>query len=54
MATPSMKIELTAYGVVDKTVKPLSASSGRVYVPSGWIGKKVRVVLIEEPIEEDD
>ena len=54
MSTPKMKIEMEAYGVADKVVKPLTASSGRVYVPASWIGKKVRVVLLEEPIEEQD
>ena len=51
MPTPKMTITLDSYGVIDKVVKPLSKSSGRVYVPSEWIGKKVRVVLIEEPDE---
>ena len=54
MSTPIMKIEMEAYGVADKVVKPLTASSGRVYVPASWIGKKVRVVLLEEPIENGE
>jgi len=27
-------------------------SSGRVFVPKAWAGKKVRVILVE-PLEED-
>lgn len=39
---------------VDKIVKPLTKSSGRVYVPASWIGKRVRVVLLEEPEEDEE
>lgn len=49
-----MKIEMEGYGIVDKLVKPMTASAGRVYVPTSWIGKKVRVVLLEEPIDEEE
>ncbi|VVB95417.1 Uncharacterised protein [uncultured archaeon] len=45
-----MKIEVQAYQVVEKTVK-VSGNSGRVYVPKEWVGKKVKVFLIE-PIGE--
>ena len=41
-----MEIKITAYQIVEKTVKQ-SGNSGRVYVPIDWIGKKVKVVLIE-------
>ena len=49
MRFSKMKIEMEAYSVVEKVVKPLTKSSGRVYVPASWIGKKVRVVLLEDP-----
>ncbi|MBQ3570510.1 MAG: DUF2080 family transposase-associated protein [Methanocorpusculum sp.] len=54
MTVPKMKVEMESYGVVDKIVKPLTKSSGRVYVPASWIGKRVRVVLLEEPEEDEE
>ena len=53
MTVPKMKVEMESYGVVDKIVKPLTKSSGRVYVPASWIGKRVRVVLLEEPDKDE-
>ena len=47
-----MEIKITAYQIVEKTVKQ-SGNSGRVYVPIDWVGKKVKVVLIE-PLSSDD
>ena len=47
---PSMKVEVRAYQVIEKTVKA-SGSSGRVYVPTEWIGKRVKILLID-PLEE--
>lgn len=41
-----MKIEINAYQIIEKVVKP-SGNSGRVYVPIDWVGKKVKVVLLE-------
>lgn len=41
-----MRIELDAYQVVEKVVKP-GGNSGRVYVPIDWVGKKVKIVLVE-------
>jgi len=41
-----MEIKINAYQIIEKTVKP-SGNSGRVYVPVDWIGKKVKVVLLE-------
>jgi putative transposon-encoded protein len=43
---PAMKIEVEAYQVIEKTVKP-SGNSGRVYVPKEWVGKRVKVFLVE-------
>ncbi|MGV8175101.1 MAG: DUF2080 family transposase-associated protein [Methanothrix sp.] len=42
----SMKVELEAYQVIEKVVKS-SGNSGRVYVPKEWVGKRVKVLLIE-------
>ena len=43
---PSMKVEVRAYQVIEKIVKA-SGSSGRVYVPPEWIGKRVKILLME-------
>lgn len=45
-----MQITSSAYEVVEKTVKS-SGNSGRIYVPKTWIGKRVKVLLIE-PIDK--
>jgi len=42
--TISMRLE--GFEVIEKLVQS-SGNSGRVYVPNKWVGKKVRVVLIE-------
>ncbi len=41
------KIQLTGYEMLEKQVKK-SGNSGRVYVPIEWIGKKVKIILIEK------
>ena len=46
-----MDIHTKAYQVIDKTVKSIG-NSGGILVPKKWIGKKVKVLLIEEPGEE--
>lgn len=46
-----MKVEVHAYQVIEKTVKA-SGNSGRVYVPKEWVGKKVKILLLEPIIEE--
>jgi putative transposon-encoded protein len=43
---PSMRVEVRAYQVIEKIVKA-SGSSGRVYVPPEWIGKRVKILLID-------
>jgi putative transposon-encoded protein len=40
-------VELKAFEIVDKTVKP-AGHSGRIYLPKTWVGKRVKVVLLEE------
>lgn len=40
-----------AYQVVEKVVSA-GGNSGRVYVPRDWIGKRVKIVLIE-PLDHD-
>jgi len=41
-----MRVELEAYQVIEKVVSA-GGNSGRVYVPKEWIGKRVKIVLIE-------
>jgi len=48
----SYSVTLDAYGTVEKEVRD-GGNSGRVFVPKGWIGKKVRIYLVE-PVEEVD
>ena len=47
---------IDAYQVVEKVVRA-GGHSGRVYVPRDWIGKRVKIVLIQPTngdIVEDD
>jgi len=44
------KIELEGYDFVEKVVSD-GGNSGRVLVSKKWLGKKVRVILIEPPEE---
>jgi len=41
------KIQLIGYEMLEKQVNK-SGNSGRVYVPIEWIGKKVKIILIEK------
>ncbi len=40
-------IKLSGYEMLEKQVNK-SGNSGRVYVPIQWIGKKVKIILIEK------
>ncbi|MCG2720011.1 MAG: DUF2080 family transposase-associated protein [Nanoarchaeota archaeon] len=42
-----VKIQLTGFEILEKQVNQ-SGNSGRVYVPAEWIGKKVKVILLEK------
>lgn len=41
------RIQLTGYEMLEKQVNK-SGNSGRVYVPVEWVGKKVKIILIEK------
>ena len=41
-----IQMKMDGYEIVEKKADK-GGNSGRVYVPNHWIGKKVRVVLIE-------
>lgn len=43
----AMEVRVSAYQVIEKTVKK-AGTSGRVYVPKDWIGKRVKVFLLEQ------
>lgn len=40
------KIELCGFEMLEKVVNQ-SGNSGRVYVPIEWIGKRVKIILVE-------
>ena len=41
------RIQLSGFEMLEKQVNK-SGNSGRVYVPVEWIGKRVKVVLLEQ------
>lgn len=45
-----MDIQTKAYQAIDREVKPIG-NSGGIYLPKDWIGKTVKILLIE-PIDE--
>jgi putative transposon-encoded protein len=47
-----MEVHTSAYQVLDKTVKSIG-NSGGVLVPKKWVGKKVKILLLEEVGEEE-
>ncbi len=41
------KIQLSGYEMLEKKINK-SGNSGRVYVPIEWIGKNVKIILLEQ------
>tara|TARA_B100000315_G_C14250568_1_gene439569 strand:+ start:472 stop:630 length:159 start_codon:yes stop_codon:yes gene_type:complete len=41
------KIQLVGYEMLEKAVNK-SGNSGRVYVPVEWVGKRIKIILIEK------
>ena len=41
------KIQLTGYEMLEKQVNK-SGNSGRVYVPIEWVGKRAKIILVEQ------
>lgn len=41
------KIQITGFEMLEKQVNK-SGNSGRVYLPIEWIGKRVKVILLEK------
>ena len=54
ISTNTMKIKIDAYDVIRKTVSKGTNTSGRVYLPKQWIGKQVKVFLIEEAETDEE
>jgi putative transposon-encoded protein len=46
-------VTLDAYQIIEKEVKQ-GGNSGRVYVPIEWVGKRVKIVLIESLTEDKE
>jgi putative transposon-encoded protein len=46
VARKPMEIRLTGYEVVEKRAER-GGTSGRIYVPKSWIGKRVRAIRID-------
>jgi len=42
-----VKLELTGFEMLEKEVHK-SGNSGRIYVPIEWIGKRVKIILLEK------
>ena len=47
MKKERVKVQLFGYEMFEKVVRK-SGSSGRVYVPVDWVGKKVKIILLEK------
>lgn len=41
------KIQLTGYEMLEKQANK-SGNSGRVYIPIEWVGKRVKIILLEQ------
>lgn len=42
-----VEIKLTGFEMLEKVVTS-GGNSGRVYVPPDWIGKRVKIILVEK------
>jgi len=42
-----VNLQITGFEMLEKSVNK-SGNSGRVYVPIEWIGKKVKIILLEK------
>jgi putative transposon-encoded protein len=49
----SMEVRLEAHQVIEKVVKS-SGNSGRVYVPKEWVGKRVKVLLLDPIVSAEN
>jgi putative transposon-encoded protein len=47
MKIKETNIQMTGYEMLEKVVGK-SGDSGRIYAPVDWVGKKVKIVLVEK------
>ncbi len=47
LMTEMMEIKTRAIQAIDRNVKQIG-NSGGIYLPKDWVGKKVKVLLIED------
>jgi putative transposon-encoded protein len=47
MSSDIMEVTLKAYQIIEKTATA-TGSSAHVFVPKEWVGKKIKVVLLEQ------
>ena len=52
MTSESMTIQSPAYEVIERTVKGRGTSGG-VYLPVSWVGKRVKILLLD-PVENEN
>ena len=45
-------VQFEGYEVLEKTVKS-SGNSGRVYLPTSWIGSKVKIVRVTPKLDSE-
>jgi putative transposon-encoded protein len=43
-----MEVKVEVYQAIEKTVRAGTNTSGRVYLPKEWVGKTVKIFLMEE------
>lgn len=51
MTSDAMNIETQAYEVIERIVKARGTSGG-VYLPVSWTGKRVKILLLD-PVEKE-
>jgi putative transposon-encoded protein len=51
MSTQAMSVQTQAYEVLERVVKPRGTSGG-VYLPISWMGKRVKILLLD-PVENE-
>ena len=47
-----VSVQFEGYEVLEKRVKA-SGNSGRVYLPSSWVGSKVKIVRVSKKMIDD-
>jgi putative transposon-encoded protein len=52
MSTKAMTVQTEAFEVIERVVKA-RGSSGGIYLPKTWTGKRVKVLLLD-PIDGED